>query len=57
MYNEAQGNNSYLRYQQQYKIQSYHRVGVQRMKTNTAAVWVINRVCQQVIKIYQHSGA
>jgi hypothetical protein len=27
---------------------------MQRMKIDAATVWVINRICQQVIKIHNH---
>ena len=33
---------------------SLQQKSVKQMKTNAAAVWIVNRVCQQMIEIHQH---
>ena len=54
MEQEPDTDNTQLRNKQKQKIGPDCRVGVERVKVNTAAFWVIHWRCQEVVKVNQH---
>ena len=56
MNHETDANQPRERYKAEHNINTYRYIRVQRVKPDTASVWIVDRVGKQMIQIDQHGG-